>query len=364
MKILIIGEFSAFAKHLKNGFKKLGHDVCIVQNGDGWKKISYDVDDIHYQFSSWHLFGRQIPGTVRISYPRINRYIQQRLEERFPVGPDLIVVTNYEFISNSSYSAGVKLKYLESCLQKGAKLIMMVCGGDPSQYYAFPEYYKMLGIKKSLFDKRYDFLLRHANNIVPTIYSYYYSVKLYCEKFGYPEAHVGHAIPLPMTLEKYEIHPCTENKIVVFHGVNRPISKGTPLIKRAMDRIQQDYPDRVQCICKGGIPYDEYVKLFDNVDILIDQTYHNGWGVNAAIGAMKGKCILAPCGPENCENMGISNIPFVRIGPNSDQIYDTLKSLILNPEKIDLLKKESREFIEQYCECSIVARQYLQSVGL
>ena len=40
MNILIIGEFSAFAKHLKNGFKKLGHQVTIVHAGDSFKKIN------------------------------------------------------------------------------------------------------------------------------------------------------------------------------------------------------------------------------------------------------------------------------------------------------------------------------------
>lgn len=364
MKVLIVGEFSAFAKHLKAGFKKLGHDVCVVQNGDGWKKIKHDEDDIFFQFKAWYWFGKQIQGSVRFCYPRVNRYIQRSLDERFPNGIDLIVVTNYDFLSYSTFTAGVKLDYIKKQLSKGAKLIMMVCGGDPSQQYSFPDYYKMMGYNIPLRDNRYDFLLKHSHKVIPTIYSYYYSVKLYCEKFGYSVDNINHAIPLPMTLDSYEIRPCINRKIVIFHGIIRPISKGTPIIKSAMDRIQHDFPDKVECVCKGGLPYDEYVKLFDSIDILIEQTYHNGWGVNAAIGAMKGKCVLAPCGPENCENMGIDYIPFVRIGPDSERIYQALKDLILNPEKIDKLKYESRHFIEQYCECGIVAGQYLQSVGL
>ena len=48
MNILIIGEFSGFAKHLKNGFFQLGHNVTIIHNGDSWKKIS-GIDDIIYR---------------------------------------------------------------------------------------------------------------------------------------------------------------------------------------------------------------------------------------------------------------------------------------------------------------------------
>ena len=121
-------------------------------------------------------------------------------------------------------------------------------------------------------------------------------------------------------------------------------------------------PDRVECVCEGGIPYDEYVKLFDRVDILVDQTYGNGWGMNALIGAMKGKCVLAPCGLENSANMGIPDIPFVQIGPDSELIYQTLRDLVLNPDKIDSIKVSSRNFVEKYCNSDIIARRYIDLV--
>src|SRR5690554_132310 len=44
MKILLIGEFSAFHKNLKEGLVALGHDVTIAANGNGWKKIPFDID--------------------------------------------------------------------------------------------------------------------------------------------------------------------------------------------------------------------------------------------------------------------------------------------------------------------------------
>lgn len=38
MKILIIGEYSGFASNLALGFRKLGCEVVILGNLDGWKK--------------------------------------------------------------------------------------------------------------------------------------------------------------------------------------------------------------------------------------------------------------------------------------------------------------------------------------
>ena len=39
MKILLVGEFGGFFINLKKGFQLLGHDVTLMANQDGWKKI-------------------------------------------------------------------------------------------------------------------------------------------------------------------------------------------------------------------------------------------------------------------------------------------------------------------------------------
>ncbi|MDX3775805.1 hypothetical protein QE250_16965, partial [Chromatiaceae bacterium AAb-1] len=44
MKILLLGDFSALHKNLKEGLVALGHDVTIASNGDGWKKVDTDIN--------------------------------------------------------------------------------------------------------------------------------------------------------------------------------------------------------------------------------------------------------------------------------------------------------------------------------
>ena len=44
MRILLLGEFSALHKNLKEGLLELGHDVDIASMGDGWKSINRDID--------------------------------------------------------------------------------------------------------------------------------------------------------------------------------------------------------------------------------------------------------------------------------------------------------------------------------
>lgn len=366
MNILIIGEFSAFAKHLKNGFKKLGHQVTIVHTGDTYKKIDSDDDDVLFKVKNIAIKGHHFKGSERLLSPLTNRVIQKDIKKMF-VGRkvDIVIVIHYGFLSDSFFLPGVKLSYVKRLISKGAKLIMTACGNDPALQMTYPELCKITELRPQPDNKRYSYLLQNADAIIPTTYSYFAAVKNYCEHYGYSIDKLCHTTPLPITVDDdYTITSCKDREIVIFHGISRPVVKGTQYIKEAMDRIQKEYPDKVECRCEGGLPYSEYVQLFDRIDILIDQTYFNGWGMNAAIGAMKGKCVMAPCGKECREDAALGEIPFVEIGPDVDQIYHALKQLVENPQEIDERKRASRKFVEQYCESSIVAKRFIELIGL
>lgn len=365
MNILIIGEFSAFAKHLKNGFKKLGHQVTIVHAGDSFKKIDGDEEDVLFTLKKIVVKGHHVTGSELLLSPWTNWIIQKEINKRLKGKHiDIVIVINYGFLSSRYFFPGVKLRFIKKLVSKGAKLIMTACGNDPALQCAYPELCNITGLRQQPNNTRYTYLLKNADAIIPTTYCYFDAVKRFCEYHGYDTSKLCHTTPLPITVDNdYEITPCDDRKIVIFHGITRPQVKGTAFIKEAMDRIQQEYPDKVECRCEGGMSYNEYVRLFKRIDILIDQTYFNGWGMNAAIGAMKGKCVLAPCGKECRSDVGFDeDIPFVEIQPDANQIYSVLKSLIVQPDKIYSLKIASRQFVERYCESSIVAEKYLATV--
>lgn len=368
MNILIVGEFSGFAKHLKNGFKKLGHQVTIVMAPDSFKKFHGDSDDILYGYNL-SIFGHSIKGTARLLNPIRAFFIRLKLDNRYRKKcPDLIIVINYRFITTSRLESGTPLAFLEKQQERGSKLIMTCCGADPAFNYSYPELLKRWGYDmktRGIHDDRFSWLLHHANTIIPIAIIYYDSILNYAklEKFDIKKIH--HSIPLPITIDNGCVfHPIEERKILIFHGIVRPADKGTSFITKAMDKLQKEMPEKVKCVCCGGLPYDEYIKIFDKVDILVDQAYGRGFGMNALIGAMKGKCVLVSNPKENMYNMGIKENPFIEIGPNSDQIYLKLKELVQNPMRIEEIKRKSRQFVENFCECSIVVEKYMNSVGL
>lgn len=363
MNILIVGEFSGFAKHLKNGFKKLGHHVTIVMTPDSFKKFKGDAEDILYGYNI-SLFGKPIKGTALLLNPLRALWIKGKLSCKYKQSrPDVIVVINYNFITTSRFNSGTPLPFLKEQIRRGSKLIMVCCGGDPAYNYTYPDLLQQWGHGDrigDLHDDRYSWLLQNSHVIIPMAVSYYEAVVNYANYEKYDTTKVVHSIPPPMTVDDdVTFDSCVGRKIVIFHGIVRPREKGTPFIQAAMERLKKEMPEKVECVCRGGMPYDEYIKLYKSVDILVDQTNGRGFGMQSLIGAMKGKCVLVSNSDENTKDMGFKSAPFVHIGPDSEQIYQTLKELVLNPERVDEIKRASRLFVEEHCESRVVAERYL-----
>ena len=51
--------------------------------------------------------------------------------------------------------------------------------------------------------------------------------------------------------------------------------------------------------------------------------------------------------------------PIINILPDTDDIYNKLEELVLNPDKIYDLGKAGRTYVEKHNDCVDVARQYL-----
>ena len=112
MKILIVGEFSAFSKHLKNGFLELGHIVTILTQGDYFKKLTGEYDDILYcKPEDFSFFGKKIYRSHVLFAEKENIRIIHEIKKKSEKW-DVIVVVNPIFVSNSIFETGLKLSFL------------------------------------------------------------------------------------------------------------------------------------------------------------------------------------------------------------------------------------------------------------
>ena len=369
MNVVIVGEFSAFAKHLKSGLVRLGHNVVVVFHGDYNKKISGDREDIVYEMpADISLFH------VRLFFSRVFLYVIEyfKLKARITKlpSPDLVILINPIFVTKTCFKPAVSIKFIRKWCSEGAKFIMTSCGGDPSwilyrkelRYFScsFPH-----GMPKRYFWHlhKFDELLSLSDAIVPMGYDYWFCTNRYVNERNI-DVNLVNPIPLPIKYEEIHLSSCSLRKIVIFHGVIRSQVKGTSYFVAALQRLKNDFPDNVDVKIDGNMPYAQYLKVFDKIDILLDQTNSYCSGINAELALMRGKVVLSGNEPENEQMMNLGHCPIINAKPDVDYLYETLKNLVLNPHKIDELKKESREFAVKNLDSIVVANRYLKIVGL
>lgn len=370
MKILIVGEFSAFAKHLKNGFKQLGHQVWIVQTGDGFKSIEGDSEDMTYSCENFSIAGYPIYKSYHLKAPFAMKKVRHQVSELPFI--DLIIIVNTLFIARNFFCPGILLSEIKKRHNEGTRIIMSGCGNDPAFHLAhhdglFRYSEELFGCQKQCIplikDNQYDWLIHHANAVIPTSYEYWASIKYYC-KTKHITSNIKSPIPLPITIEPVQIDSCQGKKIVIFHGVIREQFKGTKYFIEALDRIKNKYPDKVDCRVDGKMPYEQYVKLLREIDILLDQTNSYGMGINAELGMMKGKVVFTGNEPEYAATLGFDYIPAINARPDANFIFSELENLILHPELLDDIKFKARLFAKENLDCVLIAKKYLQSVDL
>lgn len=365
MKILIIGEFSGFAKHLKNGFNQLGHEVSIVHTGDGFKGFKADDNDILYSLPHNITVGSfELKWSNFFFRQKKNNEIIAKLNKKGDF--DIIVIICDSFITNSIFKVGVSLGYVKKQVQKGAKVILTSCGGDAAYLKYLPEekFFDIAfpnGIPDYINSKKLCELLKFTSVIIPTAYDYYYTMNRFLDRNFCGKVSMTY-VPLPITIMPVTITSCKNRKIVIFHGVIRPIRKGTPFFKEALRRIQSEFPNQVEIIIGGNMPYDKYIEVFNRMDILLDQTNGYGTGINANLGLMNGKVVFSGNEPEE-ENLRGYPSPVINAIPNSDDIYEKLKQLIIHPTEIDRIKNESREYALKYLDSKKIASLYFKLVG-
>ena len=350
MKVLLLGDYSSLHKGLREGLLTFPDmQVDLFSNGDGWKKIGGATGTIP---------ARDINSIM----DRFSLYFDQL---KFCNG-----IGKYDVIQliNPFILSPVLNKYLYKCLLKRAKCVSLVaCGGDYRLAESYlngcfkyaPEDYDgkwLAAYDRNSFRGRMNidnevWLEKHVNVIVPTLYEY---------SVGYKGQNVSDAIPFPINVDLISYSEnIIHEKVVFFHGLNNEAKKGTPFIRNAMERLVNDYPDDVEIIIKGHMPYDEYVQVMRRANVVIDQCLTSAYGINGCIAMAQGKVLMAGNTEDFRRTMKVDDCPIVHIEPDSEQIYSQMVKLVKEKDKIQALGKKSREFAEKNHDYKKVAERYL-----
>ena len=352
MKVLLLGEYSSLHRYLKEGLQKIdGVDVKLFANGDGWKNIS-GADGAMFEWGKGKL------GRIKT------------ITSAFKIAKTLKNYDVVQIINPQIYPSLINTKIIKK-LKKNNKIVSMVAAGydyallqaynnSEFDYYMLQydkyleNYYssdKMSGKQKIKSENQ---VVEASDIIIPSLYEY---------TLGYKkESKLSNVIPFPINTDKIEYAENTfEDKVVFFHGINREESKGTAFIREALERLKNNYPNEVEVVIDGHMPFDKYVELMKRTNVVVDQCCSYGYGINACLAMAQGKVVMSGNRPETLKAFGIDKSPIFHIQPDVDTIYQQLVYILENKKNIGQWGYESRQYVESTHNYITIAQKYVDA---
>jgi glycosyltransferase involved in cell wall biosynthesis len=349
MKVLLLGEYSSFHRYLKEGLRELGVEVTLVANGDGWK---------------------QIPGCDIQLYNETKKGLSLYIEKYIHIPYIVRKLKNYDvvqLINPRIFPDRINLGMIKRLIKMNKRVYLSACGGGYANVKAYLEHkfdyypYDFDKFSLNVYDsntkfgrkniKDAIFIENNVNMIIPILYEY---------SIGHI-GDVSNVIPAAINVDDivYKRNDISD-KIVFFHGLNGEDRKGTQFIRKAMELLKEKYPNDVEIIIDGHMPFEKYVKVLEKTNVVVDQCLTYGYGINACISMAQGKVVMAPCRSETLNAFGVSEAPIIHIEPNVDQIFSQMEYLVHNRNIIPDIGAESRKYVERLHDYKKVAAQYIE----
>ena len=401
MKILLIGEASFLHNTLKKGLVERGHRVTTMSDGNGWHDAPRDID--LRRNLRWGKFG--------------GLWVVWQLLRHLPqlCGNDVVQIHNYQFVPLMYRWNTLLLRFLKltnRCVVKG-------CFGDDPQIFrrqaqgvpAYSDTFWSGQLQNT--DQHRDRIaevVEHgaeaswrkttamADALVPCLYEYWLD---YNEP---PFAPKLHYIPLPMECEKMvrwcdgemvkwcngemvrwcngEMVRCVGNvttspshpnnsqlapshPITILIGLQpkRDFMKGAMKIAMFVEEVARRHPGKVQIKYVEGVPYDEYMRLLAEADVLVDQLYSYTPSMNSLAAMARGTVVIGGGEEEYYEFIGEDTLrPIINVRPDlpDEENIATIERALFTDGTLERMAQESIQFVHKYHDYRHVAEQYEQ----
>lgn len=359
MRILLIGEYSNVHWTLSKGLRMLGHEVTVVSDGDRWKDYPRDIDVRRH-------FGTPLSGLHYII--RLLK-VMPRLR-----GYDVVQLINPIFFDLKAQ----RLLPFYRFLRRHNKVVVMgafgmdkywVKAGTDCHTFRYSDF-NIGNIQRHDGDndlwvrewlngpkgKLNDIIANDVDAIVAGLYEYDASYRPYfANKLTF--------IPFPIDLSLVEptVRSVKDGVVHFFIGIQKARSeyKGTDIMLKALMRLKERYPERCTVEKAESVPFQEYIQMLKRSHVLLDQLYSYTPAMNALQAMAQGMVVVGGGEEENYQILEETELhPIVNVLPNEQSVYQALEQLVLHPERIELLSRQSIEYIHRHHDHLLVARQY------
>lgn len=349
MKILLLGEFSGLHLNLRDGLREHGHEVNVASMGDSWKKIPADIP--------------LTTGGGRL-VDKIQRAIMPITSIRNLVGYDVIQFMNPQIVHQKFHYNKLFIDYL---IKNNGKSFFLAAGCDTIYHdgikklnYSPCNGCKSLDLKTDKcqmepFKDMSDDLFSKADGIIPTSYEYHvtHSVLPNCTDY----------VPFPINLSSITYREnLVSDKLSFFHGLstNREGFKGTNFIRESFHLMNKKHYEKATFLIKGGMPLKEYMKLIDEMHVVLDQTNCYAIGMNALFSMALGKAVIG--GSEKVSNKfqySVDESPVINTLPEVASISNSIEFCLDNIKEIPEWGFNSREFVRKYHDHYLIAEKFV-----
>jgi glycosyltransferase involved in cell wall biosynthesis len=361
MKILLVGEFSRLHNSLKEGLLALGHEVILVNNGDGFKNFPADIS-IRAAF-----FKSKLGNIPRQIWFKIFKFDLALLEHgiRFWLisnklkNFDVVQLINETPIQTNSK---LELFLLKRIFKQNNKVVLMCCGIDyttvshmlrqKDRYSVMNSYFENIPAAKKQYDFFFDYLTKSHQKIHQFLYQNISGVIASDLDYVAPlienEKYLG-MVANPINIDKIgNVETTISGKISIFLGINsgNSYTKGVSFFEKALAIIQEKYSDLVEIKITTDIPYSDYQKHFEKANIILDQVYGFDQGFNALEAMSKGKVVFTGAETEFLKHYNLKEDEVaINALAEVDYLVEKLSYLIENPSEINRIGKNAVQFI-------------------
>ena len=361
MKILLLGDTSAFHANLAIGLRRLGHDVTVASDGTRWMKTRRDID-----------LSRR-PGKLggALLWLRLSQITERQL-----TGFDIVHMHSPCFLSLKPCRT---VKILRKIRANNGTLIYTDLGTD-SDYvrnglYGTPpalgysEWRIPVGLATPLWNPHREaegWLTKEMTDYNDEFYAsvdgavtalYEYHKVLEAMHPSLPSAYCG----IPIDMSGMPTHKPGTGPVRVLYAAHkaRATEKGADILLGILRRIESETGGRVVVETIENAPYNVFLQRLAQYDVVSDQLFSYTPATTALLAMTMGVVPVSGAEPEFYDFIGENELrPVFNADPTDiEATYRRLKDLLTDRDAIRSLASQGPEFVRRHNAVDIVARR-------
>lgn len=367
-KILLLGNPSTLHSVLAKGLRERGHEVLLISPGLGWRKFPIygtllerrqDINPkLAFIIYLWQtlkvahkckgfdivqlcnpLFFEHRVTVLKYFYDYIRRHNNKMILGAFSADFYYVdQILNHQLLRYSEQNIGKTMRNDEQ-----AELQKYLWMDTPES---------ILGGAQGRFAK---FVADDCDAVIACLYEYWAAYDAVMpEKTSF--------IALPIEIPEHVPTDFTVgDKLRIFIGIQKDRSqvKGTDVMLRAAQDVVAKYSERATLQVAESVPFTEYMKMLYNSDVILDQLYSYTPSMNPLQAMIRGMVAVSGGEPENYEIINETQLhPIINVQPTYESVYEELEKLILHPERLPELKRQSVEYVLKHHDYRKVTQQY------